>query len=254
MRIRYFLFVLFFFICLTFNAFTQVSIKDSAINATLIQAHYSYQFPGGDLKYRFGNNSSVGGGITYKFKKNWVLGAEASFIFGENIKNEYSILSNIATKEGYIIDANGTYTEIRMYERGFQVGGTFGKIIPFFSHNPNSGLTITLGGGYIQHKIRIEDRNNATPQLKKDYLKGYDQLTDGFYVNGFLGYVYLGNNKLVSFYAGIEYNLAYTQSVRGYSFTTMEYDNKKRTDILTGVKIGWIIPLYQQAPAKYYYN
>jgi hypothetical protein len=34
-------------------------------------------------------------------------------------------------------------------------GATVGKIITFGVINKNSGLYISLGGGYLQHKIRI---------------------------------------------------------------------------------------------------
>lgn len=253
MNIRYSFASLLLAICPTLSGFSQVSIKDSTINATLIYATYSYQIPGGDLKDRFGNNSNIGGGALFKSKGNWLIGAEANYLFGEKIKNDGNVLGGIVTKEGYVIDANGTYTEVRMYERGFWAGGKLGKLFPIFGPNPNSGIALILGGGYLQHKIRIEDKNNAAPQLKKKYLKGYDRLTDGYGINGFLGYFYLGNRKILSFYGGIEYTIAWTKSVRGYNFDAMEYDTKNRIDKLTGIKIGWIIPLYQQAPAKFYY-
>jgi hypothetical protein len=30
-------------------------------------------------------------------------------------------------------------------------------------------------------------------------------------------------------------------------------DNTKRNDYLMGVKVGWILPLYQKSPDSYYY-
>lgn len=43
------------------------------------------------------------------------------------------------------------------------------------------------GGGFLQHKIRIENRENVAPQILGDYAKGYDYLR-----NGPAGYLYVG--------------------------------------------------------------
>jgi hypothetical protein len=31
-------------------------------------------------------------------------------------------------------------------------------------------------------------------------------------------------------------------------------DNTKRIDLLYGIRLGWIVPLYKQAPQEYYFN
>lgn len=232
----------------------QASIKDSTIFTALFFGSYAYQVPGHDMAKRFGNNSNIGGGCLLKTRENILFGADFNFLFSDNVKEEESLLEEISTSQGYLIGMDGLYAEVHMWERGFNSSVKLGKIFPVFGPNPNSGLTILVGAGYLQHKIRIENRDKTAPQINGDYKKGYDRLTAGFAINEFIGYVHLGNNKLVSFFAGIEFTQAWTESLRIYDFDKMKRNNSKYFDSLTGIKIGWIIPLYKRLPDKYYYN
>jgi len=232
--------------------FSQVNVKDSAISTSMISLSYSYQFPGGNLSERFASNSSVGGSYFYKTKTNWIGCINGNFMFRDTIK-ENGILNSISTKDGNIIDGNGIYADIKLYERGFYFDVKAGKLFPVFGSNKNSGIVILGGIGFLQHKIRIENKDNTAPQLKDDYKKGYDRLTNGFAVSEFIGYMYLGNSRLVSFYAGFEFVQAFTKDRRSYNFDLMSADKTKRLDILSGFKIGWVIPLYKRSPDKFYY-
>lgn len=233
-------------------SFSQASIKDSAIFTTVIYATYSYQFPGGDLAQLFGANSSIGGGVMFKTKSNWLLGAEGNYLFGGTVKISTTLLSNIVSHEGYVIDPNGFFADIFYYERGFNFFGKAGKIIPIFTGNPNSGLTLMAGAGFMQDKIRIHTSGNDVPQITGDYLKGYDRLNNGFAVTGSLGYLYLGNTRLLNFYIGFEFIQAWTQSKRKRDFDTGLPDNKKYNSQFYSVKVSWFIPLYKRSPQAYY--
>ena len=187
---------------------SQVSIKDSSIFTTMFYAAYSIQFPGGDLSKRFGSNSSIGGGIMFKTKSNWLFGAEGNFLFGGSVKNSDSMLRNISTPDGFIIDANGYFADVLFYERGYSIYGKFGKLIPVFAPNPNSGLTFMAGAGYLQNKIRIHNPNNTAPQIYGDYKKGYDHLNSGIAINGSIGYTYMSNSRLLNFYGDLNLSRA----------------------------------------------
>jgi hypothetical protein len=239
--------------CSAYISPAQVNIKDSAISTSLISISYSYQFPGGDLSKRFLSNNAIGGSYLYKTKSNWLIGADGFFMFRDTIK-ETDILNSISTKDGNIIDGNGIYADVHLYERGFYCGVKGGKIFPVFGPNKNSGIVILCGAGLLQHKIRIENPDNTAPQIKGDYKKGYDRLTNGLAISEFIGYMFLGNSRLVSFYAGFEFTQASTQNRRSYNFDMMGPDKTKRSDLLSGLKIGWILPLYKRSPEKYYYN
>jgi len=240
---------LFLFSC---HAFSQVNIKDSIINTSIAGLSYAYQFPGGDLSKRFVSNSSIGASYLYKTKKNWLFGVDGFFMFRDTVK-ENGILDSISTNDGSIIDGNGMYADIRLMERGFYTGLKVGKLFPVWGPNKNSGIVVMIGGGLLQHKIRIENTDNTAPQVKGDYKKGYDRLTNGFALSEFVGYMYLGNSRLVSFFGGFEFVQAWTKNRRSYNFDLMGPDNTKRFDMLNGFRVGWVIPLYKQAPQKYYY-
>ncbi|MCX6304464.1 MAG: hypothetical protein NT040_05815 [Bacteroidetes bacterium] len=232
--------------------FAQVNIHDSTIFTPLIYATYGYQFPGGDLAKQFGSNSSIGGGFMLKTKKNWLFGAEGNFMFGQSVRNTDSLLSNISTRDGFIIDANGFYADMVYYERGFNFFAKFGKVIPLLSPNPNCGFTLVAGAGYIQDKIRIHNPGNTAPQLLGDYKKGYDRLNGGPAVTGSLGYMYLSNMRLVNFSVSFEFMQAWTTPYRKRDFDTGRQDTRKLSSQFYTFKVCWIIPLYRRAPKEFY--
>jgi hypothetical protein len=214
---------------------------------------FAYQFPGGDLADRFGNNYNVGGTFQWKTKKNWLFGIDGNFMFGEDVK-ENNVLQKISTSEGFIIGQDGYYADVYLYERGFMFSAKAGKIFPVIGPNPNSGLVATLGAGLLQHKIRIEDKGNMAPQLNDDYKKGYDRLTNGLSITEFIGYINFSNHRLVNFMAGLEFTQAFTQNRRNYNFDTMERDDKSRLDLLFGVRVVWLITFYKRMPKEFYYD
>jgi len=230
----------------------QVNVKDSAVTAPIIYAAYSYQFPGGDLSNRFGSNSSIGGGFLVKTSGNWLIGAEGNYLFGGTVKGQDSMLVRISTPEGQIIDANGFYADIVLYERGYSFYGYFGKLIPVLSPNPNSGFTITAGGGYLQNKIRVHNINNTAPQLLGDYKKGYDKLNGGFALTTSVGYIYLSNSRLTNFSVNFEFIQAWTKRKRDYNFDLRGPDPASYSSQFYGIKACWFIPLYQRKPKEYY--
>lgn len=232
----------------------QSDISDTTLSIPMFYATYSYQFPGGDLDDRFGNNSSIGGGFSWKTNQNWITGAEFNFLFGNDVKIADQIMNNLKTEDGAIINMAGNYTSYSVYERGYYISARIGKLIPVLSPNPNSGITIIGSLGYLQHKIRIEVVENTAPQLKDDYKKGYDRLAGGFGASEFIGYTYLSNSRLLNFYLGFEINQAWTKARRDVDFDTGKPDEiPKRFDVLYGIKVGWIVPLFKRMPEKYYY-
>jgi hypothetical protein len=231
---------------------SQVSVKDSSIFTPMFYATYSYQWPGGDLSTVFGSNSSIGGGFMIKTKSNWLFGIEGNFLFGENVKISDVLLSNIATSEGFVLDANGFFADVYYYERGYSFYAKFGKVIPVLSPNPNSGFTIMAGGGYIQDKIRIHTSTNDVPQIAGDYLKGYDHLNSGFAVNGSLGYLFMSNSRLLNFYLGFEFIQAWTKGRRDINFDTGLPGTQSYSSQFYSIKACWFIPLYKRKPKAYY--
>lgn len=233
-------------------ASAQVNPQDSVVASPLINFHYSYQLPGGDMARRFGNNNSIGASFVYKTKSNFLFGVEGSFLFGENVIEDP--IADLRVDLGQIVSEGGTYANLAMLQRGFYFTGTVGKIFPILSPNKNSGPMIRAGVGYLQHNIRYQVDRNTVPQLRDGYEKGYDRLTSGIMFQQFIGYRLFSNSRLINFYVGVEFIQGLTQNQRSFNFDTRERDDRQRNDLLTGFKFGWTIPLYKKTPREFYYN
>lgn len=246
----------FLFTCILFvfpgMAEGQSRVRDSVIAVPVLSASVALQWPGNDLAKRFYMNANVGGSFFYKTKKNWLWGGGGSFLFRESVK-EKDILKGISTVDGYIIGSDGTYAEVYLQERGFNIFLSAGKIFPWkkIAPNPNSGLIYQTGIGLLQHKIRIDNPGKTVPQISREYRKGYDRLSNGMSWTNFAGYYFMGNRRLINFYAGIEITAAITENRRSVNFDTRTHDNTRRMDTLYGIRFGWMIPFYRRQTEGY---
>ncbi|PIP53871.1 MAG: hypothetical protein COX07_08420 [Bacteroidetes bacterium CG23_combo_of_CG06-09_8_20_14_all_32_9] len=189
-----------------------------------------------------------------KLKNNYIIELNAGYIFGNQLRGDAThIFDSIETSNGSLINEYGEYAKIRTFERGYFAGARTGKIFPLCKKNPNSGIIVMAGGGILQHKIRIENDGNNTPQILGDYKKGYDKMSYGFSATEFIGYMYFSQNQLMNFYAGVELYQGFTKSGRSYDYSLMKKDTQERIDLLYSIKAGWIFPIYSRVPDKYYY-
>jgi hypothetical protein len=235
------------------KSFSQGSFKDTTVSIPMIYGFYGYQWPGGDMKERFGSNSTIGPGFMWKTAGNWIWGAEYDFLFGQNVNNGNDLLKGLINSSGDIINADGVPSTVTLYERGHIVGVKFGKLFPVLSPNPNSGIFVTVSPAYISHKIRIEVLDESAPQLKGDYKLGYDRFCTGFALSESVGYMFFGNARLFNFYVAFEIYEAWTSNYRQYNFDQQAPADEKRFDVLYGPKVGWIIPLRKRMPKEYYF-
>jgi hypothetical protein len=229
----------------------QASVRDSSISMLLVAPGFAIQLPLGDLSDRFGSNSNVSLDVSYKHKSNWVFGIQGAFIFGSKVE-QTDLFSHLITSQGQIIGSDGKYADIRVFERGYSVIASVGKLFSFKKPNPNSGLLVSVGAGYLQHKIRIEDKLNIVPSLQDDYVKGYDHLTGGPCARQAVSYIYLSSHRLINFFLTAEVIEGFTKGLRTFDFDLEAPGNDSRVDILAGLRVGWILPLYRKAPEKYY--
>lgn len=245
-----------FFLSLMFisnTGISQRSVKDSIVGSLLIQASYALQFPGADLAESYGANSSVGAVIGYKTNRNWLWNVHLGFIFGDQVEGREELFSGISTSTGEIIDGDGVYTSLALFERGYHLQAKAGKIIPFGGINPNSGIFFQTGIGFLTHRIRIETQFGTAPQLKGDYAKGYDRMRGGFAHSIEAGYFFMGNSRVLNFSLGFEFVHAYTRPLRDYDFSLKRADLNKYTDHYYGIRLNWMIPAYKRTTQKYYY-
>jgi hypothetical protein len=230
----------------------QVSVKDSSIALSMLFVQGAYNISQLDLENRFGNYFSVGGGFQHKSAKNFLYKTDFNFLTGNTVK-EVDMLLSISTPDTFLIGADGTLYDARTMMRGFQGSFQAGKLIPVLGPNPNSGITLLGGVGFMQHKIRIDPGENVpVPQLLGDYKKGYDRLSNGLFFSGSLGYFYLSNYRLVNFHISINYQYGFLQNRRSWNFDENRQDTSVRRDAAWGFQFAWILPLFKKIPNDFY--
>ena len=219
--------------------------EDRSNEGSLLLVNFLYggHLPGGDLADRFGGNSSTGGMVDFLTKGNLILGLQSNFYFGPNVNTD--VLETLRDGEGAIFGDDGGIAELRLRERGLYIGGHVGKIFSISESNKRSGIRVTLGGGFLRHKIRIQDDPQVfVTTLSGDYKKGYDRLTNGLALMEFIGYQYLAKNRRINFLAGFEFSQGFTESRRTFNFDTRSGEPGTRLDLLFGFRIGWTLPLF----------
>ena len=231
----------------------QLHLKDSVIQVHMITTSYALQIPGADMAARFGLGSTVEMQYLYKTRKNWILGFSVDYLFGSQVKQK-GMLDSITTPDGFLIASNGKLVDHQFLEEGFTTFLKIGKIIPKWSPNRNSGFLAMLGVGFMEEHIRInlvDGNDQIAPQLNAEMRKGYDRLSNGIAFEQYLGYVYLSNNRYINFFGGIDITEGLTQD-RRYDYDLNAYNKTLRYDILYGIRVGWILPIYKRAPKDFY--
>jgi hypothetical protein len=209
----------------------------------LFDVQYGVQTPGGDLETRFGWNSTLGFGARYKFESGWIIGTQYNWMFGNKVK-EVSMFDSILGPTGEIIDKDGLFSVIRLNQRGHTMTLNGGRLFPLLKNNKNSGILVDVGFGFMLHRIDIFASSLTVPQVTDDYEKGYDRLTGGMAFTQFIGYQHLDPKKRANFQVGFSFQQAFTKSMRSIDFDTRTYNSTKRTDMLQGIRIGIILPVY----------
>ncbi len=225
---------------------------DTAFTIPMLTASYAYQWTASDMADRFGSNHNIGGSFAVKSKTNWYYGFKGNFIWGGEV-TDTRVLRNISTSDGYIIDNEGRPTNVYLGERGssfFLIGG---RMINKFSPNKNSGILVYGGVGMLQHKISIKFQDDIVALTDK-HKEGYDRFSSGYAVNGFIGYLFMSKNHLLNFFGGFDYTHGWTKNLRKFNYDTQEVDTKTNTNILYGLRVGWILRLNRRQAQEYYYN
>ncbi len=209
----------------------------------LMNFSYGGQLPGGDMADRFGKNFLAGAGADYYTKDNWILGLKGDFMFGKDVETD--VLANLRGDAGFVYADDGGISDIKLRERGIHLSAHIGRVFSFSETNKRSGLRVTIGGGFLQHKIRIQEEPQVfVSSIYKDYKKGYDRLTNGATITEFIGYQFIANNRLINFSIGAEFVQGFTQGRRSFNFDTRSPGLDKRLDLLYGFRLTWTLPLF----------
>jgi hypothetical protein len=225
----------------------------------ILNGNGDFDLPGADMAKRFGASFRAGPGLLYKTKSNWIFGLKFDFILGNIVKQD-SLMINItdkySTQGGKIyefIDQSGERIGVPVYERGYATGVVVGKIIPINKKTPDNGITLLTTGGFIQHKIDIYDKDKSVLQLRGDYLKGYDRLTNGLFAEQYAGYTYFSNSHLINFTLGFDALFGFTQGRRTWLYDVNRPDTGNRLDILFGIRGGWLIPIFKKKSEEMFF-
>jgi hypothetical protein len=219
----------------------------------VIGVNANLDFPAADMAKRFGTSYRLGPSLMYKTQSNWFLGAKGDFIFG-NIIREDSLMTGIKDRDGYFINNQGERIGVGLFERGYLVGLQGGRIFSFGKSHPNDGLLLLTGAGFIQHKIAIIDDDKTIPQLRGEYRKGYDRLTNGWYLEQFVGYSMFHKGGLLNFNIGLNVMAGFTKGRRDFLYDVMRADDASRIDLLFGLKGGWYIPIFKKKSEEIYFE
>lgn len=220
---------------------------------TLLEFKYGFQTPLADMKSRFGGTNDLGVSIQQAGTEHGVLvGIEGIFIFGSAVKED--VLANLRTFDGTIVGIDGHTGDVNLKERGFYVGVDAGKIFKTTKVEHNlTGFRAQFGAGFLQHKIRIQDNLNTITSLDKKYIKGYDRLTNGPALHLAIGYQYENPNNNFHFNLMGDLYGGLTNSRRDFDNMTGGYLDKKRTDLLAGVTLSYIVSISKTDKADHIY-
>lgn len=219
----------------------------------LIGLDYGYNLVGADMKDRFGNHLQVGANVSYILRnRSFALGVKANYFFGDTVFQD--VLAHLRDENGFLIGINGDYAQVKLRQRGFEFGAYLSKTFSLGTLNKRSGLRIDLGASYLQHWIRIQDDFNTVAQFNDPYEKGYDRMTSGLALDEFIGFQYLADNRRINFYAGFTFTQAWTKGRRDYDFPTQSSLKDDRFELMSGIKVGWVLPIYLETqPEEIYY-
>jgi len=236
--------------------FSQSDTINRSINVPFFSVDYGVNLPVSVLKERYGFFNTVGANFGYKMASNWQFSIGGQALFGNKVKTLQPI-QHLLNNDSLINDSNGNLAQYSILMRGLLFGLKAKKIINLNGSNPNSGILVQLGSGYLQHKIRYEDLENRIPQFQGAYLKLIDRLTGGLYISQAVGYQYFSNNQLINFSAVFEVTEGFTSSLRSYDLNAESpIDSKARLDLFYSFKFTWVLPFYKKSTRvrEYYYD
>lgn len=248
---------------------TPRNLSKEAIPTTLFQVTYGAQFTAMDTKADYGFTNTIGGSVIYKTENNWLFTANGNFIFGNQIKGSRIDLlgESVTTVYGEVIGGGGLPTALAFFQRGLHFQGEVGKLFAL-APNPNSGIFVQAGIGYLRNRMRIEyqiEAQNPPYPLMDDYQYGYDKMRGGFALHGEAGYLLLSNARVYNLSISLEATYARTKHLRDYDFRVFYDENgepqvmgytdkdKRFNDFYYGIRVSWMIPAYQRQPDEYYY-
>ncbi len=244
------LIILFSTICLAQDE-EEVNSKELVREGFLFGFNATPSFTGADLNKRFGMIMQFGPSILYKSRENWISGISYNVMFGRTMNEPVG--GNLINNQGNVIGNDGFIADIQPSMSGFNIQFQTGKLIKTMKKNRDSGILLMGGVGFMQHKIRLRNSFDTTPQLTGNYLKGYDKLTNGLMLSQTISFFKIDKRKLFNYQIGVDLGQGFTRNRRNFNFDTLSAEDDLRFDFLVGLKFSIYIPLNMSAQDEYYY-
>jgi len=245
-------FLSFFLVLGNLATYGQGTVSDTTLSMSLFQFQGGLNEPFGDMGDLYGGNASIGFSFAYKTRSNLLLGADFTYIFGNTVRDAGNIMRELRNNQGDIIGIQGEPINALIQMRGLTAGFYLGKIWPIFGPNPNSGLVAKLGLVYFEHRTWIESREDEIPPIEGEYRKGYDRKRAGLAAYQFIGYQHFSDSRFANFFAGFDFYQGFTTDYRSYNIDEMQRTNGDYFDLMVGLRVGWVIPVYRQEANKFY--
>ena len=245
-----------------FNIFLLFIIASSSIQAQTfkldkespflgLQFNYGFQSSQVDLKDRFGDHLSLGSGLVYIIpKKKLIFGLQYHYHYGSTVKED--VLEGLRNSQGFIFGVAGGGADVQLRQRGFYSGLSVG----YYQIIKDNGMAFSanLGGGLLQHKIRIQDNNNAVDYLQGNFLKGYDRLSNGLALYQSVRFQQLSPARRFNYHIALELFEGFTQSRRDFDFASGTVMNEKRIDVIIAIRFCYYLPVSSgKKPEEIYY-
>jgi hypothetical protein len=249
-------FILMLFLSISFFSNAQVNVRDSITPGWLITIRSGFFMPKMDLGNRFSESYATGIGTFIKTQNNWLWGVNGDFWFGAGTRERWNIIRALGDETGEVLDHFGNFSDVMTYQRGWLAGFDFGKIFNSLGHNANSGLFFTLGGGYMQHRIRLEsiNRNSIIYQIEGEYQRGYDRLNMGWMSRLNVGYMHSHVGKTVNFMLAAEVMYGQSSNVRRFNWDTGLPDTEVFQNLTWGIRLTWFLPIYDKNAQTFFFN
>ncbi len=216
--------------------------ESSRVDVWLTQLDYGIAIPAADLATRFGYNFDLGGGVAFLSRRGLYMGFDYDLLFGPQVKED--VLENLRSADGAIVGGDQALAQVFLRERGHRAGVQFGYLLDRRETFDRRGIMVLAGIDYFSHRVRIVDDFDALVQVQPPFDRGYDRFTAGWGLRQGLRYMHLSDNRLVNFYVQAEVMEAFTTDLRGYAYRNAAPVTGRRLDVLFGLELGWIIPIY----------
>lgn len=220
---------------------------------TQLILHVGGQLPTKALSNRFGWSNTVGMGVRRSTPSGWRFSLEYRFQTGSDVR-EAGLLQNLRDTNGYIIDNEGRIALVTAQQRGTLFLAGMGRKWPTGGRHPETGMCLSLGAGFWEHKIHFQNRGNRVTQLDDPHLAGYDRLTGGGVIMPRCGWEYHSPNGQARFEVGLEAWLGRLQPARSWNTDTEQADAGPRNDGAVGLYAGWILRLKARSSNTTYYH